>query len=113
MLQPLCGNQGFWLIDIVGGKEDLPLKVAQMHSIVIRQHQRADTCTGKVHRCRGAEAAKADNQHPAGKQLLLADNGNIFQQDLAAVAHKIAIIHRPPPQVSATVPWPAASLRPG
>mgnify|MGYP001280916862 CR=1 FL=1 len=48
------------------GEQDLPLQVAEMHGIVIGQGQRPDARSGKIERRRGAQPAKADNQHPAG-----------------------------------------------
>jgi hypothetical protein len=50
LVQPLPGDLRFGLVDILGGKEDLPLQVAEMHLVVVGQHQRADACACQIKR---------------------------------------------------------------
>ena len=49
-MQPLPGDLCFRLVDILGGKEDLSLQVAEVNLVVVGQHQRADTRACQIER---------------------------------------------------------------
>ncbi len=84
-----------------------------MHHIVICQNQRADACARQVQRGRRAQPTEADNQCARTLEALLTVNGDIFQQDLSAITHKITVIHCLLPPAPVAVPLRIASRPPG
>jgi len=54
LMQPLAGNICLRLAHIRRIKQDLPLQIADVNIIVIRQHQRTDACARQIKRSRRA-----------------------------------------------------------
>lgn len=50
LVQTLPGDFRFWPVDILGGKENLSLQVAEMNLVVVGQHQRADARACQIKR---------------------------------------------------------------
>ena len=73
--------------------EDLPLQVGCIDAIAIGQHQRADAGRSQVQRRRRTESAGADHQRPRGEQSLLSGDVDFRQQDVAAVAEELRVVH--------------------
>ena len=54
LIQPLAGNLRFGLINVLCREEDLSLQVAEVHLVVVGQHQRTDTSACQIKRGGGA-----------------------------------------------------------
>jgi hypothetical protein len=57
--------------DAVGAVEDLPLEVRSVDRVAVDQADRADARRREIERRRGAEAARAEQEHPRVEQLRL------------------------------------------
>ena len=66
--------------------DDLPLEVRLVDDVRVHDPERADARGGEVERGRGAEAARADQQHARVEQPQLALLADLGDQQVAAVA---------------------------
>jgi hypothetical protein len=64
----------------------LSLQIAQIDVIAIDNSNRSDPGGGQIKPCRCAETPGADDQHFGGKQFLLTDTANLFQDYVPAVS---------------------------
>jgi hypothetical protein len=80
--------------DRIGAMQDLALQVGQVDRIAIGQHQRADAGGGEVVAGGRTEAAGADHQGARIDDVFLAFDADLRQQDVAAVAQQLFVVHR-------------------
>ena len=79
--------------DIGGGVEDLALQVGQVDIVVIDDREVPHAGGSQVgHRGR-AKTARADDQHAAGEQALLAFDPDLVEQNMARIAQQLVVIH--------------------
>ena len=76
-----------------GAVNDLALQVAELDGVVIAQHQASDAARRQVHRGRRSQSAETDDQRVAGEQAFLALDPDVFQQNMAAVAKELLVVH--------------------
>ena len=65
---------------------DLAVQIRQLDDIAVDEAERMDAKGGEVERCRGAEAAEADDQDARGGDGRLAADGDGREERLAVVA---------------------------
>ena len=80
--------------DALRGVRNLPLQVGQVDPIRVTDHQFADAGTREVERDRRTQPPGPDQQNPAVEQALLAVDPDLVEQDVAAVAGELVVIHR-------------------
>ena len=88
------------LTDRRGAMNDLALQIAEIHRVMVTQGQLPDTAGGQIQRGGRTEPAEADDQHLRRKQALLPLDADLRQQDVAAVAQQLLVVHvyfRQPP----------------
>ena len=66
--------------------DDLPLQVRFVDDVGVDDAERPDAGGGEVERCGRAEAAGADQEHPAAEQPFLADLADLRDQEVPRVA---------------------------
>ena len=76
------------------GVRDLTLQVGQVNVIVVHQGQPADTGAAQIQRDRGSQAARADQQHAARCDALLAFHTDLVEQDMARIAQQVSVVHQ-------------------
>ena len=74
------------------GVGDLPLQVGERHRVVVDDADGADARRREIEHERGAEAARADDEHLGVEELLLARPAHLLQQNVAGVALKLAFV---------------------
>ena len=82
----LLGRVDLALADAVHVVEDLALQVRRVDDVHVDDAERPDAGGREVQRGRGAEAARAEQEHLALEELLLAGLADLGQEDVAAVA---------------------------
>jgi hypothetical protein len=73
--------------------DDLALQIGQLHHVVVAQGERAHAGRGQIHGHRRAQAARANHQDVAVQQAGLAGDVYLGQQDMAAVAQQLLVVH--------------------
>ena len=91
--QPVGQRGGFQAAYVGFGVGGLALQVAPFHSVVVGNNQAADTGGGQIGQCGGAQSAAADNEYGGIEQALLAFDIDLVEQDVAAVAEQLAVVH--------------------
>jgi hypothetical protein len=81
------------LADGIGEMHDLALQVGEIDHVVVAQGQPADATRSQVKCHRRAESTGADDERMRVEQLLLAVDFNLGQQDVAAIAQELVIVH--------------------
>ena len=89
-------SKAIYVAHHVGRMHDLALQVGKVDGVVIGNRERADACGCEVHRRGRAQAAGTDDQRTRIKQGLLAVDVDLGQQDVAAVAQQLLVVHRAP-----------------
>ncbi len=72
---------------------DLALEVGEIHVVAVADRQAADAGGSEIQRHRRAEPARADDEGVRGEQLLLPLDADLRQQDVAAVAQELVVVH--------------------
>ena len=65
---------------------DLALQIALIDQIVIDHADMPNPGRGQIEQCRRSESARADHQHAALEQLLLAGFAHFWQKQMPAIA---------------------------
>jgi len=73
---------------------DLPLKVRNFDAVVVGKQQMSHAGGRQVHGDGRTEPTEPYDQHPGCQQPLLAVDVDLRQQDLAAVAKELLVVHR-------------------
>ena len=87
----LLGGLHFGLVHVLGGVDDLPLQVGQIHHIRIGNADGAHARSRQIHGCRSTQTACADDEDFCVQQLFLALDANFFQDDVAGVALQLFV----------------------
>ena len=72
--------------------QDLALQVGLVHEVVVHDPDPAAPGRGQVERSGRAEAARADDQHLRGEELLLTRDPDFGDQDVTAVALALGVV---------------------
>ena len=83
----------FQAADVLLAVADLALQISFVYGVVVGDNQRADACGGKVRQGSRAQAAAADHQRGGVEQLLLPFNADFVEQNMAAVAQELSVVH--------------------
>ena len=75
--------------------DDLPLEIAQFHSVVVDKAETTDTCSGEVERCGRAQAASTHNEHTGLIQPALTLIAHVGQAEVAGMTGNATMV-RPP-----------------
>ena len=73
--------------------QDLPLQVGEVDRVAVGEQDPADAGRGEIERRRRAEAAGADHQRVRAEQALLPLDADLVEQDVAAVAQQLVVVH--------------------
>ena len=79
------GRQGFRSADIVGGVNDLPLKIGEVYGVEIGNADVSDACGCQIESYRRTESSRSDNQYTAVEQVLLSGFADFRQPGVVAV----------------------------
>ena len=70
---------------------NLPLKVRQIHRVVVDEDEVTHPARGEVHRDRRPEAADSDEEHARSPQAFLALDPDLGEHDLAIVPQELLV----------------------
>ena len=73
---------------------DLALQVAEVDRVVVAQGKVTDAARRQIQRGRRSESAESDDQRMARQQPFLAFDSDVIEQDMAAIAQELLIVHR-------------------
>jgi hypothetical protein len=91
--EPGCRSGDLRPADVRCCVKDLPLQVGEVDVIGIAQRQRADAGGGQELRGRRPQSADTDHQRAGGRELCLRIRTELGQQDVAAVAEELGVVH--------------------
>jgi hypothetical protein len=94
--KPPGGGIHFRATDVGGRIKNLPLEVGEVDMVGVAQRQRADAGRGEEMRGGIAESADADHERACRGELFLRIGTELRQQDMAAVAKQLRVVHRAP-----------------
>jgi len=81
---------------------DLALEIGEIGDVAVADGDPADAGRSEVERGWRPEPAGADDQRMGGEQTLLPLDTDFVEEDMAAVAEELAIVHRVPPEPEGT-----------
>ena len=92
--QGFASGRRFVLPDRCLPMQDLALQVGEVDRIAIGQQDASDTGAGQVERRRRTQSASAHDQRGGAEQPLLGLDPDLVEQDVAAVAEQLLVVHR-------------------